>query len=191
MHPSDSRMSSWTSPSTFTVGTSAVSEFPMALFKALSSITIRFNVPSSQAGAATLRIGTTLSFAGGRPSVTVNGAGLTTPAAPTKIDSRGVTRGAYRGYGEIYTYAISNLVSGTNTIVIGVASGSDGTTFLSPNFVSHFCPLSPQHSTYISLRFSTLSIFILQILPMAALTQRQRFAPPPQQQAPTQSQHVR
>lgn len=62
------------------------------------------------------------------------------PAAPTRIDSRGVTRGAYRGYGEAYEFAIpaGTLVSGKNTITISVASGSSGATFLSPNFVSFF-----------------------------------------------------
>ena len=56
--------------------------------------------------------------AGGRPSVAVNGAALAVPDAPTKIDSRGVTRGAYRGYGEIYNFALpaGRLVSGSNTV---------------------------------------------------------------------------
>lgn len=147
MHPSDSRMSSW-GPITYTVGSSALTDFPMAIFKGLNDVTIRFNVPASQVGAATLRIGTTLSFTGGRPSVNVNGVALGAPAAPVKIDSRGVTRGAYRGYGEIYTFALTNLVSGTNTIIIGVASGSDGVTFLAPNYVSFPCflvTLSPHH----------------------------------------------
>jgi hypothetical protein len=71
MHPSDTRMSSWT-PGTYTVGSSSVSSFPMALFKSVNSpLTIVFTATSSQTGAATLRIGTTLSFAGGRPQVTV------------------------------------------------------------------------------------------------------------------------
>lgn len=73
MHPSDTRMSSW-SPGTYTVGTSALTDFPMALFKSVNSpLTIKFTATSSQTGAATLRIGTTLSFAGGRPQVTVRG----------------------------------------------------------------------------------------------------------------------
>jgi hypothetical protein len=71
MHPSDSRMSSW-SPATYTVGTSKVTSFPMALFKSVNSpLTIKFTASSSQTGAATLRIGTTLSFASGRPQVVV------------------------------------------------------------------------------------------------------------------------
>ena len=138
MHPSDSRMSSW-GPVTFTVGSSSDSSFPMALFKSVNSpVTIRFTLSAAQAsGAATLRIGTTLSFAGGRPQATINGHAAAAPAAPTKIDSRGVTRGAYRGFGEIYNVAIpaGQLVSGSNTITISLSSGSDGTTFLSPNVI--------------------------------------------------------
>jgi rhamnogalacturonan endolyase len=110
----------------------------MAVWKGLNDVTIKFTAPS--AGAATLRIGTTLSFAGARPGVTVNGAALTTPAAPVKIDSRGVTRGAYRGYGEIYDFSVT-LNSGSNTIVISAVSGSSGDQYLAPNFVSPSCLL--------------------------------------------------
>jgi len=55
----------------------------------------------------------------------------------TKIDSRGFTRGVYRGYGEVYTFTIpaGNLVAGSNNIQISCVSGSTGTTFLNPNFI--------------------------------------------------------
>lgn len=145
MHPSDSRMEEW-GPLTFTVGTSTEAEFPMALFQSANSPqTIVFDLTADQAASgATLRIRTTLAFAGARPSVTVNDWAGATPAAPTKIDSRGVTRGAYRGYGEAYEFVIPDgtLVSGENTIEIGVASGSSGVTFLSPNFVSPLAMVS-------------------------------------------------
>ncbi|PKS10940.1 hypothetical protein jhhlp_002698 [Lomentospora prolificans] len=136
MHPSDSRMESW-GPLTYTVGSSATKDFPMAIFKSVNNpATIKFTL-SSAPGAATLRIATTLSFAGARPSVTVNSWSGATPAAPVKIDSRGVTRGAYRGYGEVYDFAVPSgvLVAGSNTITISAASGSSGDTFLSPNFI--------------------------------------------------------
>ena len=55
-------------------------------------------------GARTLLVATTLSFAGGRPAVTVNSWSGTVPAAPTKIDSRGVTRGTWRGYVRWFFY---------------------------------------------------------------------------------------
>ncbi|KAK0387524.1 hypothetical protein NLU13_3770 [Sarocladium strictum] len=140
MHPSDSRMSSW-GRSTFTIGSSSVRDFPLALFKDVNQPqTIRFSL-TAVPGAATLRIATTLSHAGARPQVNVNGWSAPVPGAPTKIDSRGVTRGAYRGYGEIYDVKIPSgtLTSGSNTVEIYVASGSSGTAFLSPNFVSWNC----------------------------------------------------
>ncbi|KAJ5131089.1 Glycoside hydrolase-type carbohydrate-binding [Penicillium bovifimosum] len=137
MHPSDSRMSSW-NPGTYTVGSSSVSSFPMVLFKAVNSpLTIKFTASSSQTGAATLRIGTTLSFAGGRPQAVINSYSGPVPAAPTNLNSRGVTRGAYRGLGEVYDVSIpaGTIVAGTNTITISVASGSSGDAYLSPNFI--------------------------------------------------------
>ncbi|KAF2110498.1 Rhamnogalacturonase B, N-terminal-domain-containing protein [Lophiotrema nucula] len=138
MHPSDSRMSSW-GPLTYTVGSSTLDSIPMALFKGVNGpLTIKFTLTSTQAsGAATLRVGTTLSFAGARPTAKINSYSAATPAAPTKIDSRGVTRGAYRGFGEVYDYTIPSgtLVSGSNTITIDVASGSSGDTYLSPNVI--------------------------------------------------------
>ncbi|KAJ6261521.1 rhamnogalacturonate lyase [Drechslerella dactyloides] len=136
MHPSDPRMSSW--GGTYTVGSSSANAFPMAIWKSIGgNAVVKFTLSSSQLVQMTLRIGTTLSFAGGRPSVTINSWSGSVPAAPSKIDSRGVTRGAYRGYGEQYTWTVpaSAFVSGTNTLTIGVASGSNGADYLSPNFI--------------------------------------------------------
>ncbi|KAK4612291.1 Putative rhamnogalacturonase [Fulvia fulva] len=136
MHPSDSRMSDW-APGTFTVGTSSDSSFPMALFKDINSPqTLSFNLDDASAG-ATLRIRTTLAFASGRPQITVNDWTSEGPAAPVKIDSRGVTRGAYRGCGESYEFEVpeGELVEGANTVAIRVISGSSGEAFLSPNFI--------------------------------------------------------
>ncbi|KAK3381987.1 polysaccharide lyase family 4 protein [Podospora didyma] len=137
MHPSDSRMSSW-GPLIYTVGSSPLSDFPMAVFQSVANniVTIKFTLSSAPA-AATLRIATTLSFAGSRPQATINGWKGAAPGAPSKIDSRGVTRGTYRGYGEIYDVAIPSgkLVAGSNTITISSISGSSGDTFLSPNFI--------------------------------------------------------
>lgn len=137
MHPSDTRMSSW-SPGTFTVGTSSASSFPMALFKSVNSPqVINFSLSSAISGTATFRIATTLSFAGGRPQATINGYVCAAPAAPTTIDSRGVTRGSYRGYGNVYdcTVPAGTLVSGSNSISVAVISGSSGDAYLSPNFI--------------------------------------------------------
>ncbi|KKY33406.1 putative rhamnogalacturonase b [Diaporthe ampelina] len=137
MHPSDSRMSSW-GPLTYTVGSSALTDFPMALFKGVNDpVTIKFSLSSAPSGTATLRIATTLSFAGARPQAKVNSYTAAAPAAPTKIDSRGVTRGAYRGFGEVYDVSIpaGTLVSGSNTITISAISGSSGDTYLNPNII--------------------------------------------------------
>jgi rhamnogalacturonan endolyase len=133
----DSRMAPWTIQ-TYTVGTSSLTTIPMALFKSVNDpLTISFTLSGSQGAAATLRIATTLAFAGARPGVTINTYSPAAPAAPTKIDSRGVTRGAYRGFGEVYNFAIpaGTLVEGVNSVKINVVSGSSGATFLSPNFV--------------------------------------------------------
>ncbi|KAK0707612.1 Rhamnogalacturonase B, N-terminal-domain-containing protein [Lasiosphaeris hirsuta] len=123
---------------------SQLSDFPMTVFQSANNpVTIRFNLGSAP-GAATLRIATTLAFAGGRPQTTVNGWSAANPSAPTKIYSHGVTRGAYRGNGEVYDVSIpsSKLVAGSNTITVGPLSGSSGDTVLSPNFVITTCFLS-------------------------------------------------
>lgn len=136
MHPSDKRMASW-GPLTYTVGSSSAGDFPMAIFKAVNNpVTIKFDLPSAISTQATLRIGTTLAFASGRPQVTI-GSFKKAFDAPVKIDSRGVTRGAYRGFGEVYDALIpaGTLKAGTNTITIEVISGSSGADFLSPNFI--------------------------------------------------------
>jgi rhamnogalacturonan endolyase len=135
MHPSDSRMSSW-GPLTYTVGND-LSGFPMAQIKSVNNpTTIVFNL-NEVSGSYTLRIGTTLAFAGARPGVTVNSWAASNPAAPVKIDSRGFTRGAYRGNGESYDFAIpaGTLKTGENKIYINVISGSSGDAHLSPNFI--------------------------------------------------------
>ncbi|KAJ3527751.1 hypothetical protein NMY22_g9671 [Coprinellus aureogranulatus] len=131
MHPSDSRMSSW-GPINFTVG-SSINQFPMAIFKTIGPVTLTFSLSSSQIGARTLEIGTTLAFAGGRPQVKVNNWSGPAPAAPSQPDSRGVTRGTWRGNNIRYTVNIPSgtLVAGTNTIVINVISGSSGDMYLS------------------------------------------------------------
>ncbi|CAG8961283.1 hypothetical protein HYFRA_00013562 [Hymenoscyphus fraxineus] len=138
MHPTDTRMSSW-GPLTYTVGSSSLDGFPMAAVKGVNDpVTIKFTLTEAQAsGDVNLRVGTTLSFAGGRPGVTINGKAGVNPVAPTAIDSRGLTRGGYRGHGNIYDFPVAagGLVSGSNTITISVISGSSGSGFLNPNFI--------------------------------------------------------
>ncbi|THU95078.1 polysaccharide lyase family 4 protein [Dendrothele bispora CBS 962.96] len=136
MHPSDSRMNSW-GPITFTIGSDDESAFPMAQFLAVNNpTTIAWTATSDQIG-KTLRIRTTSAFAGGRPQITVNDFTSDIPAAPTAVDSRGVTRGTWRGINQVYDYDIpeGTLVAGDNTITISTVSGSSGDDFLSPNYV--------------------------------------------------------
>ena len=69
----------------------------MAIFKDVGSAKVTFTLSSGQGGARTLEIATTLAFAGGRPQVTINNWTSDNPAAPSQPDSRGVTRGTWRG----------------------------------------------------------------------------------------------
>jgi rhamnogalacturonan endolyase len=83
MHPADVRMGPW--GGNYTVGKSTPGkDFPMALFaKEGGPVTVSFGVGAAQAAAETLlRVGTTLSFKGGRPSVKVGGWTGKDPGAP-------------------------------------------------------------------------------------------------------------
>jgi rhamnogalacturonan endolyase len=82
MHPSDVRMSPW--GGSYTVGQSSPKDFPMALFAKQGGVaTVTFTLAATQAAAETvLRIGTTLSFKGGRPSVKINNWQGKDPGAP-------------------------------------------------------------------------------------------------------------
>ncbi|KAJ7652444.1 polysaccharide lyase family 4 protein [Mycena polygramma] len=121
MHPSDSRMHIW-GPVTYTVGQRAIGFFPMVIFQAMGPVTIRFALASGQGGARTLKIATTLAFAGRRPVVSVNTWNSSIPAVPDQPDSRGVTRGVYRGNNIEYTYAIPTGVLFTGSTVNVITS---------------------------------------------------------------------
>ncbi|MGC4030961.1 MAG: rhamnogalacturonan lyase B N-terminal domain-containing protein [Tepidisphaeraceae bacterium] len=166
MHPSDSRMSSWVLPAdattgmpTFTVGTDSDSAWPMVQFMGVNnSNRIAFTLTSAQAAVAqTLRIGITLGFEGGRNRVTVNSGntGVTAwtssiPTASQDLNSRGITRGTYRGTNQLYTYSIPTtaLKAGLNWIDLPVVSGSyvAGQTWLSPNVAYDAIDLVPTSS---------------------------------------------
>ena len=138
MHPSDTRMSPWTAGSVnVSAGAGAV---PMALFKSVNSpLLLNFPLTSVPSAGATLRIGITIGFAGGRPAVSIGGWNSPSSASPPSVDlhSRSITRGTWRGVNQTYTFAIpaSALHTGTNTLSVSVVSGSSGTTYLSPAFV--------------------------------------------------------
>jgi rhamnogalacturonan endolyase len=142
MHPSDSRMSSWTGAAT------SAATLPMALFKSVNSpVALSFPLASVPAGGVKVRIATTGSFAGGRPALAIGG--FTSPAsaspAPTNLNSRGVTRGTWRGINTTYTFTVpaSALKAGTNTLSVSTLSGSSGDTFLSPNFIFDAIAVDP------------------------------------------------
>lgn len=81
MHPSDVRMGSW--GGSYTVGRSSPKDFPMALFaKQGGAATVTFNLAADQVADAVLRVGTTLSFKGGRPSVKIGSWSGKDPGAP-------------------------------------------------------------------------------------------------------------
>ncbi|KAF2678739.1 polysaccharide lyase family 4 protein [Lentithecium fluviatile CBS 122367] len=135
MHPSDVRMASW--GGSYTVGTSKASDFPMALWsKQGGTATVTFTLTQDQVKGHVLRIGTTLSFKGGRPSVKINSWTGSDPGAPVLIDSRGITRGAYRGWGDVYNWSVpsSAFKVGSNTLTVGVY-GSGDATWLSANYI--------------------------------------------------------
>ncbi|CAG8275876.1 unnamed protein product [Penicillium nalgiovense] len=153
MHPSDDRMSDW-NPTPFVVGSNKDSSFPMALFADVNNnFEIQFTVDGAiDAEKVMVRVATTLSYAGGRPQITLNEDECDAPEAPATIDSRGVTRGAYRGHGDVYTcsFDAASVVDGENSVYIAVISGSSGEKFLSPNFVSTL--------------FSLLSLLVWRVL---------------------------
>jgi len=81
MHPSDVRMATWAGA--YTVGQSTAKDFPMALWsKQGNPATINFTLNQEQVKAHVLRIGTTLSFKGGRPSVKIGSWMGADPGAP-------------------------------------------------------------------------------------------------------------
>jgi len=146
MHPSDPRMSSWT-PGTVAVGSGAAA-LPMAEFKSVNSpLALSFPLAAVPATGVRLRIATTGAFAGGRPAVSIGGftSAASASPAPANLNSRGVTRGTWRGITVTYTFTIpaSALKAGANTLSISVLSGSSGAAFLSPNFVFDALALDP------------------------------------------------
>ena len=142
MHPTDVRMNPWPASTTYTVGTSTPDSWPLVQTKDINnSSTVVFNLTSAQATSQlTLRIGDTFAYAGGRPYIVVNEGTSKAwtsaiPAAPHDLNSRGITRGTWRGNNLLYTYNIPTTAqfTGQNTIKIIVASGSTSTGWLSPS----------------------------------------------------------
>ena len=96
-----------------------------------------FDLSAAQAsGNHVLRVGTTLSFKGGRPKPSIGSWTAPAPAVPKDLNSRGVTRGGYRGYGEMYEFPIPSgvLKAEKNILKLGVY-GSGDQEYLSANYI--------------------------------------------------------
>jgi rhamnogalacturonan endolyase len=140
MHPSARRMASW-GPLTYTVGSSAFSDFPAYQWTGVNNpTTVVFNLSPSQIKNRTVRIGITAAFAGGRPQIRVNSWTSPVPPPSTQPQSRSLTIGTYRGNNTLFTYQVpaSAFVAGTNRMTITVVSGQSGSGFLSPG-ISYDC----------------------------------------------------
>ncbi|WP_411379790.1 rhamnogalacturonan lyase B N-terminal domain-containing protein [Pseudomonas sp. MPB26] len=137
-HPSDARMAAW-KPLTYTVGSSAISEFPAAQWRDVNSPTrIDFMLGANEVHDYRLRLYVSLEQAGGRPRVTVNHTWeAPVAAASNQPESRGITRGTYRGNNTLFEINVPRtaLHAGQNSLEIDVASGKTGSGFLSPGFV--------------------------------------------------------
>lgn len=145
-HPSDACMAPFAKSLNFTVRMSRDNEWPLGEWMDVNNDPrITFNLTPEQARTPlTLRIGVTLTYNEGRPQVEVNTgtgnawkSGVPEPSDQPK-QSRGITRGTYRGNNDTFSFDIPTtaLHSGTNTIDIHIVSGKKSYPgFLSPNIV--------------------------------------------------------
>ncbi|BCS19875.1 uncharacterized protein APUU_20307A [Aspergillus puulaauensis] len=143
MHVSDERMGAWDTP-TFVVGTSSDDEFPMAIFQDINNDReIEFDLESAVNTATHFRIGTTLSFYYGEPTVQVNNYTCEDFPNPNASGGRGITKGMTHGDMTVYTCEIPSgtLVAGTNSVTLGVTASKDGSSWLSPNYILDFVEL--------------------------------------------------
>ncbi len=137
MHPSDVRISAWTT-APFVIGTSSpATGFPAYQWKDVNgSLVVKFRLTQADIAPSTIRIGITTAFGGGRPKVQVNNWYAANQSASTQPTSRTLTVGTYRGNNTRYSFSVpaSALVVGDNTLYLSVISGSGGTGYLSPGY---------------------------------------------------------
>ncbi|WP_045737238.1 rhamnogalacturonan lyase B N-terminal domain-containing protein [Xanthomonas sp. MUS 060] len=138
MHPSDQAMAPW-GPLTYRVGTSALEDFPAVQWHGVNTPTrIEFVLGADQVRDYRLRMFVPLTQAGARPQVSVNSQWTgPVPARPNQPDSRGITRGTYRGNNTVYLVDIpaTALQAGLNWLDIDTVSGSPDNGFLGPAVV--------------------------------------------------------
>ncbi|WP_338285320.1 rhamnogalacturonan lyase B N-terminal domain-containing protein [Luteolibacter sp. LG18] len=137
MHPSDKRQAPW-SGGVFTVGKSKVSDFPAVTWRGVNEpVTVSFTLTPAQVKDCTIRIGTTTSFSGGRPAITLNSTWSAPMQKPVgQPDSRSLTIGTYRTNYGFFSFRVpaKALVAGENKLEIKITSGNGGSGFLSPSF---------------------------------------------------------
>ena len=143
-HPSDSGMAPF-SNGNFVVGHSKDGDWPLAEWKSVNDDQrITFPLGAEQARTAlTLRIGITWAYFEGRPHIELNAATSHRwkSAVPEQSvqpkQSRGITRGTYRGNNYIFSFDIPphSLHAGSNTIDIHVEGKKSYPGFLMPNIV--------------------------------------------------------
>jgi rhamnogalacturonan endolyase len=146
MHPSDSRMASWT-PGAYVVGTStARTGFPAYQWKSVNGTQeVDFTLTADQVKSYQVRIGITAAYGSGRPNIQLNNWTSSFATASSQPDSRSLTIGSYRGNNRMYTFTVpaSAFVEGNNVLKIGVISGSSGTTWLSPGYSTDAVDMIP------------------------------------------------
>lgn len=145
-HPSDARMAPWQTP-VYTVGTSPLGDFPAAQWRDVNPSTrIDFVLGADEVHDYTLRMFISLAQAQARPQVRVNDRWATpVPSPSVQPDSRGVTRGTYRGNNTVHSFTIpaEALQAGSNSLVIGIRSGATVSGFLGPAVVWDSVQLVP------------------------------------------------
>jgi len=137
MHPSDSRLKSWT-PGNYIIGTSQASQFPGYMWKDVNSgYLVYFRLSDAQlAQSFKIRIGVTQGLAGGRPSINVNSWAAPLQSQKTQGDTRSLTVGTYRGNNQVYEYTVpaSAWIKSAReyqVLSIGVITGKTSTGYLS------------------------------------------------------------
>ncbi|QSQ51786.1 rhamnogalacturonase B [Xanthomonas translucens pv. undulosa] len=137
-HPSDTRMAPW-GPLVYRVGSSAIGDFPAVQWRGVNTPTrIEFVLAANDVRDYRLRLYIPLAQADGRPQVRVNGRwNGPLPSVPVLPDTRGITRGTYRGNNTVYDIDIpaTALQAGLNALQIDIASGSPDNGFLGPGLV--------------------------------------------------------
>lgn len=137
MHPSDSRLASWT-PGNYIIGTSNAGNFPGYMWKDVNSgYLVYFRLSTAQlASSFKIRIGVTEGLAGGRPAINVNSWAAALQAQKTQADTRSLTVGTYRGNNQVYEYTVPatawvQSTSEYQVLKITVITGKTGEKWLS------------------------------------------------------------